>query len=315
MVQATLRTKVGLLCGPSCGTILASACVASTASRQAGESPAMLPMAHTACSRTSTSCESSRSTHSGSAPAATTTAVCADVPLAMFVSAHSASNCSFGLGCCSMLMKRFTRPASITCARETVRGGGARSLAAGCCAGRGEAARQDGGGAEPPLEGRGSHAPRQWAGSPRGSACGGRQRRPAAQPGVQEGCGEGEGGEWRGVRVKKWGGPGSGRRPPPLRPATAARTSSISLSSPLFSLSTSSAISPGCARAPAPAPPTAAAARRLFACDASFFALPSCTSFSSRLRREVSSSTPFLYSALLLRAQRGGGGGGGGGGG
>ena len=51
----------------------------------------MLPSAHTACSRTSSLGERRR-TKMGTAPLSMTTPVFSDVPDAMFVSAHAASN-------------------------------------------------------------------------------------------------------------------------------------------------------------------------------------------------------------------------------
>ena len=51
----------------------------------------------------------------GTAPLAMTTRVCSDVPEAMFVSAHAASNCSIGLSPhCRNCTKRGTTPAAIT---------------------------------------------------------------------------------------------------------------------------------------------------------------------------------------------------------
>mmetsp|Transcript_113053 Transcript_113053/g.205978 ORF Transcript_113053/g.205978 Transcript_113053/m.205978 type:complete len:205 (-) Transcript_113053:243-857(-) len=65
----------------------------STRSLRFAESPAMLPKAQTACSRTSSSGDSKSCTKMGKAPASTTARVCSAVPDAMFVSTHSASNC------------------------------------------------------------------------------------------------------------------------------------------------------------------------------------------------------------------------------
>mmetsp|Transcript_19453 Transcript_19453/g.52937 ORF Transcript_19453/g.52937 Transcript_19453/m.52937 type:complete len:461 (-) Transcript_19453:128-1510(-) len=64
----------------------------STRSRKFGESPAMLPSAHTACSRTSSFGEPRSSTKMGRAPISTTTRVCSAVPEAMFVRTQAASN-------------------------------------------------------------------------------------------------------------------------------------------------------------------------------------------------------------------------------
>ena len=74
----------------------ASAPWPSTRSRQRGESPAMLPRAHTACSRTSSMGECSSWTKMGTAPASITTLVWSLVPEATFVRAQAASNCSCG---------------------------------------------------------------------------------------------------------------------------------------------------------------------------------------------------------------------------
>mmetsp|Transcript_2162 Transcript_2162/g.6387 ORF Transcript_2162/g.6387 Transcript_2162/m.6387 type:complete len:248 (+) Transcript_2162:1009-1752(+) len=76
-----------------------SGCIApsrNTKSRHVGESPAMLPSAQTACSRTSSLGDSNNRQKMGTAPSSMTTRVCSDVPDAMFVSAHAASNCSAG---------------------------------------------------------------------------------------------------------------------------------------------------------------------------------------------------------------------------
>ena len=63
-----------------------------TMSRQSGPSPAMLPSAHTACSRTSSAGDSSSPMKMGMAPASMTVAVWSRCPEAMFVSAQAASN-------------------------------------------------------------------------------------------------------------------------------------------------------------------------------------------------------------------------------
>ena len=68
-----------------------------TKSLHSGPSPVMLPRAHTACSQTYCIGHESSSMKSGTAPHCTTTRVCSDVPLAMFVSAQAASNWMFGL--------------------------------------------------------------------------------------------------------------------------------------------------------------------------------------------------------------------------
>mmetsp|Transcript_10454 Transcript_10454/g.21608 ORF Transcript_10454/g.21608 Transcript_10454/m.21608 type:complete len:252 (-) Transcript_10454:442-1197(-) len=64
----------------------------STRSRKFGESPAILPRAQTACSRTSSFGELRSSTKMGRAPISTTTRVCSAVPEAMFVRTQAASN-------------------------------------------------------------------------------------------------------------------------------------------------------------------------------------------------------------------------------
>ena len=64
-----------------------------TMSRHWCESPAMLPRAHTTCSRTSSFSERRSCTKIGTAPLSITTLVCSLVPEAMFVKAHAASNC------------------------------------------------------------------------------------------------------------------------------------------------------------------------------------------------------------------------------
>jgi len=69
----------------------------NTKSRAAEPSPAMLPRAHTACSATCIYDEPRSCTSFGTAPCLTTVFVCSDVPDAMFVSAHEASNCNDGL--------------------------------------------------------------------------------------------------------------------------------------------------------------------------------------------------------------------------
>mmetsp|Transcript_21094 Transcript_21094/g.42842 ORF Transcript_21094/g.42842 Transcript_21094/m.42842 type:complete len:229 (+) Transcript_21094:1541-2227(+) len=73
-----------------------SALCESTRSRSLALSPAMLPSAHTACSRTSSLGELRSCTNIGTAPRSTQTCVCSEVPEAMFVNAHAASNWSVG---------------------------------------------------------------------------------------------------------------------------------------------------------------------------------------------------------------------------
>mmetsp|Transcript_857 Transcript_857/g.2028 ORF Transcript_857/g.2028 Transcript_857/m.2028 type:complete len:224 (+) Transcript_857:981-1652(+) len=87
---------VSLECSLSCSSSGCRAFWASTMSRHLGESPAMLPSAHTACSRTSSLGERSSVTKMGTAPLSITTPVFSLVPEAMLVSAHAASNCSWG---------------------------------------------------------------------------------------------------------------------------------------------------------------------------------------------------------------------------
>jgi len=69
----------------------------NTKSRVVEPSPAMLPRAHTACSATCIYDEPRSCTSFGTAPCFTTVFVCSDVPDAMLVSAHEASNCKEGL--------------------------------------------------------------------------------------------------------------------------------------------------------------------------------------------------------------------------
>lgn len=57
----------------------------------------MLPSAQTACSQTFWCGEWSSFRNKGMAPACTTLLVCSEVPDAIFVNAHAASNCSDGL--------------------------------------------------------------------------------------------------------------------------------------------------------------------------------------------------------------------------
>mmetsp|Transcript_28048 Transcript_28048/g.68170 ORF Transcript_28048/g.68170 Transcript_28048/m.68170 type:complete len:325 (-) Transcript_28048:47-1021(-) len=68
----------------------------STKSRQCALSPAMLPSAQIACSRTSGCGECSSCTNMGTAPAVITQRVSIGEPDATLVSAHAASNCSRG---------------------------------------------------------------------------------------------------------------------------------------------------------------------------------------------------------------------------
>mmetsp|Transcript_97724 Transcript_97724/g.304747 ORF Transcript_97724/g.304747 Transcript_97724/m.304747 type:complete len:285 (-) Transcript_97724:2-856(-) len=87
----------------------------STRSRKLGESPAMLPRAQTACSRTSSFGEPRSSTKMGRAPCSTTTRVCSAVPEAMFVRTQAASNCRSGRNTSFRnCTKRGTMPALMT---------------------------------------------------------------------------------------------------------------------------------------------------------------------------------------------------------
>mmetsp|Transcript_18048 Transcript_18048/g.46638 ORF Transcript_18048/g.46638 Transcript_18048/m.46638 type:complete len:268 (-) Transcript_18048:483-1286(-) len=96
-VHVALRSIDIFELGFSCSSSGSSAPWFSTRSRHSGESPAMLPSAHTACSRTSSLSESSSCTKMGTAPFEITSRVCSDVPDAMLVSAHAASNWRAGL--------------------------------------------------------------------------------------------------------------------------------------------------------------------------------------------------------------------------
>mmetsp|Transcript_5160 Transcript_5160/g.11211 ORF Transcript_5160/g.11211 Transcript_5160/m.11211 type:complete len:420 (-) Transcript_5160:345-1604(-) len=114
-VQVALRSIDILEVGCSCSSSGLSAPWQRTRSRHSGESPAMLPRAHTACSRTSSLGLMSSCTKMGTAPLAMTTRVCSDVPEAMLVSAHADSNWSIGLSPhCRKLTKRGTTPAEMT---------------------------------------------------------------------------------------------------------------------------------------------------------------------------------------------------------
>mmetsp|Transcript_159 Transcript_159/g.264 ORF Transcript_159/g.264 Transcript_159/m.264 type:complete len:207 (-) Transcript_159:13-633(-) len=115
-VQVAFLSMLNLLPWCNCWS---SGCIApacNTRSRQGGESPAMLPNAHTACSLTSSLGLSNNLTNMGTAPTSITTLVCSLVPLAIFVKAHAASNCKAGLSSlCKNSTKRGTTPESITC--------------------------------------------------------------------------------------------------------------------------------------------------------------------------------------------------------
>mmetsp|Transcript_45701 Transcript_45701/g.148557 ORF Transcript_45701/g.148557 Transcript_45701/m.148557 type:complete len:377 (-) Transcript_45701:232-1362(-) len=123
-VHVALRSIDILDEGCSCSSSGCSAPCVSTRSRHSGESPAMLPSAQTACSRTSSLGDIRSCTKMGTAPLAITTRVCSDVPDAMLVSAHALSNCSIGLSPhCKNCTKRGTTPAAITSSM-----GGERSI-------------------------------------------------------------------------------------------------------------------------------------------------------------------------------------------
>jgi len=78
-------------------------------------SPATLPRAHAACSRIYSAGERRSSTKIGTALAWMTARVCREVPDTIFVSAHAASNCSFGCsGICKNWTNLFTTPDRMT---------------------------------------------------------------------------------------------------------------------------------------------------------------------------------------------------------
>mmetsp|Transcript_99774 Transcript_99774/g.281696 ORF Transcript_99774/g.281696 Transcript_99774/m.281696 type:complete len:248 (-) Transcript_99774:695-1438(-) len=88
---------------------------ASVKSRSATESPAMLPSAHTACSRTSPFGEPNNRMKAGSAPTSTTALVCGAEPEAMLVSTHKISNWSSNEPVSeASCTKRGTTPRSMT---------------------------------------------------------------------------------------------------------------------------------------------------------------------------------------------------------
>lgn len=62
-------------------------------SRACGPSPAIFPKAHTACSLTKGETDLSSFTNFNTAPCSITFCVCSDVPEAIFVNTHAASNC------------------------------------------------------------------------------------------------------------------------------------------------------------------------------------------------------------------------------
>mmetsp|Transcript_12010 Transcript_12010/g.30796 ORF Transcript_12010/g.30796 Transcript_12010/m.30796 type:complete len:258 (+) Transcript_12010:1118-1891(+) len=117
------RAHTALRSGPICPidavasislTILSLAPLASTRSRMLAQSPAMLPMAQTACSQTSMLGEVRRLTRAGTPLLLTTASHCLLVPEAMLVRHHAASNCSFESGWPSIVTNEGTRPALMT---------------------------------------------------------------------------------------------------------------------------------------------------------------------------------------------------------
>merc|ERR1740129_1092069 len=114
-VHVAFRKSDGLPVSPTILIIGFRPPLCKTKSRKLGQSPAMLPSAQTACSRTSSSGEISSSTNRGSAPCSTTTRVWSAVPEAMLVSTHAASNWRLGLlTSLRSWTKRGTMPALMT---------------------------------------------------------------------------------------------------------------------------------------------------------------------------------------------------------
>ena len=96
-VQVALRSvEMRVVFGSSWRKSGVSTLWLSTSSRIVAESPAMLPSAHTACSRTSSLGEESSSVILGTMPSFTQAATCSEVPETMLVSAQAASNCRVG---------------------------------------------------------------------------------------------------------------------------------------------------------------------------------------------------------------------------
>mmetsp|Transcript_15658 Transcript_15658/g.27075 ORF Transcript_15658/g.27075 Transcript_15658/m.27075 type:complete len:257 (+) Transcript_15658:2072-2842(+) len=95
-VHVALRSMLIFEFSVSCSNKGVSALKLRTKSRHLGESPAMLPNAQTACSRTSSLGDDSSCTNMGTAPESMTTLVWSEVPDATLVSAQAASNCSCG---------------------------------------------------------------------------------------------------------------------------------------------------------------------------------------------------------------------------
>lgn len=73
----------------------------------------MLPRAQTDCSQTFRFPHDRSCRKRGTAPAFTTACVCSDVPDAMLVRAHAASNCKFGLKIYSNLMRPYENSYSV----------------------------------------------------------------------------------------------------------------------------------------------------------------------------------------------------------
>ena len=114
------RAHTALRSGPICPidavastslSTTAVALLARTRSRIVGQSPAMLPIAHTACSHTSMLDDDMRATRGGTPPLETTASHWVDVPEAMLVRHHAASNWSLSSGWPSIVTNDGTRPA------------------------------------------------------------------------------------------------------------------------------------------------------------------------------------------------------------
>mmetsp|Transcript_21097 Transcript_21097/g.60192 ORF Transcript_21097/g.60192 Transcript_21097/m.60192 type:complete len:259 (-) Transcript_21097:507-1283(-) len=115
-VHVAFRSMLSLEFWCSCCSSGCMAPACNTKSRHGGESPAILPRAHTACSLTSSFGLERMRTKIGTAPTSMTTLVWSDVPEAMFVNAQAASNCNAGLSSrCRNSTNRGTTPESMTC--------------------------------------------------------------------------------------------------------------------------------------------------------------------------------------------------------
>ncbi len=95
-VHVALRNMVVFEFSVNCCMSGRKAPDANTISRHSAESPAIFPSAQTACSRTSSFVDKSSWQKIGTAPCWMTVRVSSDVPDAMFVKAHAASNCNVG---------------------------------------------------------------------------------------------------------------------------------------------------------------------------------------------------------------------------